>query len=85
MTRKVTPVRPQDILLLPAEVGALFRVSPKTVTRWVLAGQLDSTKTVGGHHRFHEQEVRRLIIANSTGNHLQLRLQALDHMIHGRQ
>ncbi|HWW52377.1 MAG TPA: helix-turn-helix domain-containing protein, partial [Acidimicrobiales bacterium] len=28
----------QDALLTPAEVAALFRVNPKTVTRWARAG-----------------------------------------------
>ena len=31
-----------DSLLTPAEVAALFRVDPKTVTRWAKAGKLSS-------------------------------------------
>ena len=31
-----------EVLLTPAEVAALFRVDPKTVTRWAKAGKLTS-------------------------------------------
>jgi excisionase family DNA binding protein len=48
-------------LLTPAEVAALFRVDPKTVTRWAKAGKLSSIRTLGGHRRYWEAEVRRLL------------------------
>lgn len=48
-------------LLTPGEVAALFRVDPKTVTRWALAGRIGSIRTPGGHRRFHEAEVRALL------------------------
>ena len=48
-------------LLTPAEVAALFRVDPKTVTRWARAGKLTSLRTLGGHRRYHESEVRALL------------------------
>ena len=48
-------------LLTPAEVAALFRVDPKTVTRWAQAGKLSAVRTLGGHRRFHESEVRSLL------------------------
>lgn len=48
-------------LLTPAEVAALFRVDPKTVTRWAKAGKLSSIRTLGGHRRYWETEVRRLL------------------------
>ena len=44
-------------LLLPAEVAGLFRVDPKTVTRWAKAGELKSCRTIGGHRRFRAQTV----------------------------
>jgi excisionase family DNA binding protein len=47
-----------DALLTPAEVAALFRVSPKTVARWESAGKLRAVKTLGGHRRFHVADVR---------------------------
>lgn len=48
-------------LLTPAEVAVLFRVDPKTVTRWAQAGKLSSIRTLGGHRRFRESEVRALL------------------------
>jgi excisionase family DNA binding protein len=44
-------------LLTPAEVAAIFRVDPKTVTRWAKAGKLSSIRTLGGHRRYREAEV----------------------------
>jgi len=48
-------------LLTPGEVAALFRVDPKTVTRWAAAGRISSIRTPGGHRRFRESEVRALL------------------------
>ncbi|HET8718784.1 MAG TPA: BldC family transcriptional regulator [Nocardioidaceae bacterium] len=55
--------RPQESesLLTPAEVAAMFRVDPKTVTRWAKAGKLSSIRTLGGHRRYRESEVRELL------------------------
>lgn len=50
-----------DRLMTPAEVGTLFRVDPKTVTRWAAAGRLSSIRTPGGHRRFKESEVNALL------------------------
>jgi excisionase family DNA binding protein len=55
MTREIEP------LLLPSEVAAMFRVDPKTVTRWARRGLLDSIRTLGGHRRYRESEVRALL------------------------
>jgi excisionase family DNA binding protein len=52
-----------EALLTPAEVAALFRVDPKTVTRWAKAGKLSSIRTLGGHRRYRESEVRELLAA----------------------
>ena len=49
-------------LLTPSEVAAIFRVDPKTVTRWAKVGKLSSISTLGGHRRFRELEVRALLI-----------------------
>jgi len=48
-------------LLTPGEVAVMFRVDPKTVTRWAQAGKLSAVRTLGGHRRFHEDEVRGLL------------------------
>lgn len=45
----------------PAEVAALFRVDPKTVTRWSTAGKLPAVRTLGGHRRFRESDVKALL------------------------
>jgi len=54
------PVQPEN-LLTPSEVATLFRVDPKTVTRWARAGKLSSIRTLGGHRRYRESEVRELL------------------------
>ena len=51
----------QEVLLTPSEVAALFRVDPKTVTRWAKAGKLTAIKTLGGHRRYKESEVKALL------------------------
>jgi excisionase family DNA binding protein len=48
-------------LLTPSEVAALFRVDPKTVTRWSQKGKLHCIKTVGGHRRYLMDEVQSLL------------------------
>lgn len=48
-------------LLTPSEVAALFRVDPKTVTRWAKAGKLTSIRTLGGHRRYRATEVQALL------------------------
>jgi len=55
----------QEVLLTPAEVATLFRVDPKTVTRWAKAGKLTSIRTLGGHRRFKESEVKALLTATT--------------------
>jgi len=50
-----------DRLLTPGEVAALFRVDPKTVTRWAAAGRLGSIRTPGGHRRFRKSEIKALL------------------------
>ena len=52
-------------LLTPAEVATMFRVDPKTVTRWARAGKLNSIRTLGGHRRYRESEVRALFNVTS--------------------
>jgi excisionase family DNA binding protein len=58
--------RPEtEALLTPSEVATLFRVDPKTVTRWAKAGKLTSIRTLGGHRRYRESEVRSLLDGNT--------------------
>ncbi|PSK92814.1 excisionase family DNA binding protein [Murinocardiopsis flavida] len=53
--------RGSERLLTPGEVASLFRVDPKTVTRWAASGRISSIRTPGGHRRFRESEVRALL------------------------
>jgi excisionase family DNA binding protein len=50
-----------DPLLTPAEVAAMFRVNPKTVTRWARAGKITAIRTLGGHRRFRASESNRCL------------------------
>ncbi len=56
-----TNIDQPDALLTPSEVAALFRVNPKTVTRWARAGRLTAIRTLGGHRRFKASEIRRCL------------------------
>lgn len=56
----------QEVLLTPAEVAALFRVDPKTVTRWAKAGKLTAIRTLGGHRRYRRSEVQSLLKSTTT-------------------
>jgi excisionase family DNA binding protein len=53
-----------DPLLTPAEVASMFRVDPKTVTRWAKAEKLTAIFTLGGHRRYRASEVRALLHGN---------------------
>ena len=60
------------LLLTPKEVAKIFRVDPKTVTRWAASGRISSIRTPGGHRRFRESEVRALLggdIKQTADNH----------------
>lgn len=59
----------RDTLLTPAEVAQLFRVDPKTVTRWAQAGKLSSIRTLGGHRRYRHAEVMRLLESSEAQRH----------------
>lgn len=53
-------------LMTPQEVAAMFRVDPKTVTRWSRAGKLTSIRTLGGHRRYARDEVEALLCGESS-------------------
>jgi excisionase family DNA binding protein len=48
-------------LLTPGEVAIMFRVNPKTVTRWARSGKISAVRTLGGHRRFKASEIRRFL------------------------
>ena len=45
---------------VPAEVAALFKNS-LALTRWAVQGRIGSVRTLGGHTRYKEAEVLRLL------------------------
>jgi predicted site-specific integrase-resolvase len=47
-----------DRLIPPAEAASLFGVDPKTLARWSALGLLRVRRTLGGHRRYWESEVR---------------------------
>jgi excisionase family DNA binding protein len=53
--------RTKDRLMTPGEVAELFRVDPKTVSRWAHSDRIGSILTPGGHRRFWESEVLALL------------------------
>jgi excisionase family DNA binding protein len=55
---KAAPTYPS--YLHTAEVADLLHVSPKTVSRWAKEGKLPYLKTLGGHRRYPEAEIRDL-------------------------
>ena len=50
-----------ETLYTPSEVASLFRVDPKTVTRWAKQGRLTPIRTLGGHRRYRASEVEKLL------------------------
>lgn len=63
-TSRANSISETEHLMTPGEVAALFRVDPKTVTRWAKAGKLTSIRTLGGHRRYRSSEVRSLLEKN---------------------
>jgi excisionase family DNA binding protein len=56
-----TPKDQPEELLTPSEVAAMFRVNPKTVTRWARSGKISAIRTLGGHRRFRKSEIMRIL------------------------
>jgi len=53
---------PLGVLINPRRSGCdVFRVNPKTVTRWARAGKMSAVRTLGGHRRFRTPEIRRFL------------------------
>jgi len=50
-------------LMTPEDLARIFRVHPKTVTRWAKAGRIGSIKTPGGHRRFTAKDVKEALDA----------------------
>jgi excisionase family DNA binding protein len=48
-------------LLTPAECAVIWKVDPKTITRWAKSGRLHAVRTLGGHRRYYAKEVAALL------------------------
>lgn len=48
-------------ILSTKQVAKLFKVDPKTVTRWAEEGRVPYFRTLGGHRRYYGDEVRPLL------------------------
>jgi len=55
-------------MLRPREVAVLFKVDPKTVTRWAKTGKLTPVVLPSGHRRYRASDVEGLI--NSTSRRI---------------
>ena len=47
--------------LRTGQVAELLYVSPKTVSRWAQEGRLPYLRTLGGHRRYPDAEIRALL------------------------
>lgn len=56
-------------LMTPGEVAAVFKVDPKTVTRWAKAGKISAFRTLGGHRRYSAAEVQELLADGASTRH----------------
>jgi excisionase family DNA binding protein len=54
------PQPTQPRYLRTAQVAELLQVSPKTVSRWAQEGMLPYIRTLGGHRRYPDREIRAL-------------------------
>ncbi len=61
MTDENEPSDEPDAHLTPSEVGKLFPVNSRTVTRSARAGKLHAIRTLGGHRRFRVSEIQRCL------------------------
>jgi excisionase family DNA binding protein len=59
--RTISIPDPDDELLRPREVAALFGVRPTTIARWAREGKLDPLYTPGGHRRYSRASLRGLL------------------------
>jgi excisionase family DNA binding protein len=57
----MVPPPTQPRYLRTAQVADLLHVSPKTVSRWAQEGKLPYLRTLGGHRRYPDAEIRALV------------------------
>jgi predicted site-specific integrase-resolvase len=52
---------PTTRLFTMSEITGMFRVTPRTVTRWVRSGRVTVIRLPGGRTRFRAEEIRYLL------------------------
>jgi len=57
-----TPTVPRS-----AQVAAILKVSPNTITHWAKDGRLPFQRTLGGHRRYPEAAIRELLASLTQG------------------
>jgi len=55
------PTSTEPRYLRTAQVAELLHVSPKTVSRWAQEGRLPYLRTLSGHRRYPDAEIRALV------------------------
>jgi excisionase family DNA binding protein len=60
-TERTVPQPTEPRYLRTAQVAELLHVSPKTVSRWAQEGRLPYLRTLGGHRRYPDREIRALL------------------------
>jgi excisionase family DNA binding protein len=55
------PQPTEPTYLRTAQVAELLQVSPKTVSRWAQEGMLPHFRTLGGHRRYPNREIRAML------------------------
>jgi excisionase family DNA binding protein len=58
---RALPQPTESRYLRTAQVAELLHVSPKTVSRWAQEGRLPFFRTLGGHRRYPDAEIRALL------------------------
>ena len=58
---RTVPQPTEPRYLRTAQVAELLHVSPKTVSRWAQEGRLPYLRTLGGHRRYPDAEIRALV------------------------
>ncbi len=53
-------------LMTPIEVYTLWRVNPRTLSRWRQKGRISAVVTPGGTHRYFAAEVEALLSGSKT-------------------
>jgi excisionase family DNA binding protein len=54
------PLDPREPYVTASGAAEILHVSPKTISRWAKEGKLPFVRTLGGHRRYPEHQLRRL-------------------------